>query len=93
MTLQGAKFAEVTQSTQVELICDKLLPSDSGPTIVSYDSANGLLRLRWATPHACPTQSSVPGSGEGKDKEKEKEGEAQKGESGGWGLFSWLFFL
>lgn len=60
--------------------------------MIGYDKGDGELKLEWATPHACATRMGA-GDGSGR-KDDSKNGNKQPTQSsGGWGFFSWFFFL
>ena len=59
-----------------------------------YDREDGKLKLKWVTPHACA--KSMPGAGEGSEDGKKGDSDGKQPASssaGGWGFFSWFFFL
>ena len=100
LQLPGATYAGREQKAEIELVCDPKADADSHPTARSYDRADGKLKLRWPTKFACSSPASKPGSGEspskgGSDKDSDKDDNGSSGSdaSGGWGFFSWLFFL
>ncbi|SPO26833.1 uncharacterized protein UTRI_04146_B [Ustilago trichophora] len=99
LQLPGAKYAGHEQKAELELVCDPKADADSHPTARSYDRADGKLKLRWPTKFACSSTASKPGNGGtpskgGNDSGKGKDGSSGSDTSdGGWGFFSWLFFL
>ncbi|SNX84877.1 uncharacterized protein MEPE_03586 [Melanopsichium pennsylvanicum] len=99
LTLQGATYAGREQKSEVELVCDSKAEADSHPTARSYDRADGKLKLRWPTKFACSSAANKPQDGEspskgGKEDNDEKDSDSSReDEEGGWGFFSWLFFL
>lgn len=98
LQLPGATYAGREQKAELELVCDAKADADSHPTARSYDRADGKLKLRWPTKFACSSASSEPGSesppkgGSDSDQNKDSDGSGSTS-SGGWGFFSWLFFL
>ncbi|GAC99210.1 hypothetical protein PHSY_006810 [Pseudozyma hubeiensis SY62] len=94
----GATYAGREQKAELELVCDTKAEADSHPTARSYDRADGKLKLRWPTEFACSSAASKPGSGSpskgGSDSDGGNDNDSSGAtSSGGWGFFSWLFFL
>ncbi|KAJ1018820.1 hypothetical protein NDA16_004625 [Ustilago loliicola] len=99
LQLPGATYAGREQKAELELVCDPKADANSHPTARSYDRSDGELKLRWPTKFACSSAATKPGNGGGspskggsEDGDKGNSGSGSDA-SGGWGFFSWLFFL
>lgn len=93
LELSGAKYGGgKKQSTIIDFKCDRNAAKDAAPTWRHYDARDGELKLNWSTRYACTDatdddggSNGSPGTGEGNH--------SNSGEKGGWGFFSWFFFL
>jgi hypothetical protein len=92
LEMHGSLYAQQTQKTEINFICDSKADTNSKPRMKSYDKGDGELKLEWVTPHAC-AKSFGGGSGTG-NKDSDKNGNNTPAKSSdGWGFFSWFFFL
>ncbi|CAO1618369.1 unnamed protein product [Parajaminaea phylloscopi] len=85
--LHGPEYAARPQKVKLEMVCDKSA-SNTVPEFKEYELMDGKAELKWRTPAACPLDNSGVGSGSG-----DNGGGSSPARTGGWGFFSWLFFL
>jgi hypothetical protein len=94
LELHGSQYAQRTQRTEIDFKCDRNAAKDSKPTMHGYDKEDGKLKLEWITPHACAQSIGSGGDGGNGEKDDSKTGtDPSTSASGGWGFFSWIFFL
>lgn len=84
---KGPTYAGKEQRVKLEMSCDPKA-TDTKPEWRSYDPHEGKTKVYWKTSVACATSGSETG-GSGGDAKNPQVVAAQ----GGWGFFSWLFFL
>ena len=90
LELSGAKYGGgKKQSTIIDFKCDRNAAKDAAPTWRHYDARDGELKLNWSTRYACTDANNDDGEG-GRSPEP---GGSDSGKKGGWGFFSWFFFL
>ncbi|PWN91700.1 hypothetical protein FA10DRAFT_265544 [Acaromyces ingoldii] len=94
LDMKGLMYGEKRQRTQVQLLCDRTKAPDAKPEFDKYDREDGLLKITWATPHACAVSMGGRKGASGGNTGRGGDG---SGSSSGGGVlssfFSWFFFL
>lgn len=88
LTFHGPQYATRDQKVQLEMICDPAA-KDTSPEFREYELMDGKAKLRWRTASACAVSNSDDSGGNSGS----GSGSGQPTQQGGWGFFSWLFFL
>ena len=81
------------QKTIIDFKCEPKRGNNAAPTWKHYDPKDGELKLTWLTPLACSAENDGDGDGGGPQRGDKPAGETDPSRSGGWGFFSWFFFL
>ncbi|KDN53223.1 hypothetical protein K437DRAFT_253238 [Tilletiaria anomala UBC 951] len=92
LRLHGATYADKKQKTLINFKCDHKAPKSANPVWEHYDARDGELKLDWSTPYACASNDNGNGD-DGNDAGRGNGDASQPRTDGGWGFFSWFFFL
>ncbi|PWN34972.1 uncharacterized protein FA14DRAFT_167408 [Meira miltonrushii] len=92
LEMAGDYYGDRKQRTEIDFRCNKNGPKDAKPIMKKYDREEGKLKLEWTTPYACTTHMGGAGDNDRSDTDKGGNQDPNKN-SGGWGFFSWFFFL
>ncbi|PWN26777.1 hypothetical protein BDZ90DRAFT_232887 [Jaminaea rosea] len=88
LELKGPEYAGRRQKLEIQMSCDPSASVESKPTFKGYDLMEGEGKVSWRTKIACPMST--------KDKDGDPAGDGTnplQPAQGGWGFFSWFFFL